>query len=213
MQRRVVCDFATRALLETAAESALLVAGARGLGGFRELLLGSVTQQLLHYGTCPVAVVRAGTGTPGGGLAGRIVVGVDGSSTARQALRWAVDEARVRSAALDVVSAWQLPYLGDFPYTSSVLDPSLMESEAQKLLDDAVDSVDTTDLPQPVTRVLSSGGAAATLLDAAEGADLVVVGSRGLGGFKGLLLGSVSHQVAYHASCPVVVVPPQPATA
>lgn len=137
------------------------------------------------------------------------MVGVDGSSTARQALRWAVEEARVRRASLEVVSVWQLPYLGEFPYTDAVLDPSLLESEARKELDEMVDSVDTSALHQPVKRLLSSGGAAATLLDVAEGADVLVVGSRGLGGFKGLLLGSVSHQVSHHASCPVVVVPPE----
>ena len=129
-------------------------------------------------------------------------------TAAHQALRWAVEEARVREASLEAVSAWQTPYLGEFPYTAAVFDPSLLESGARKILDEAVDAVDTSDLAHPVKRVVSSGGPAATLLEAAEGADLLVVGSRGLGGFKGLLLGSVSQQVSHHASCPVVVVPP-----
>ena len=208
VQRRVVCDFAVQALLDTADDAALLVAGARGLGGFRGLLLGSVTQQLLHYGTCPVAVVRPGSSTPAGGATERIVAGVDGSDTARQALRWAVEEARVRGAALEAVSAWHVPYVGDYPYTSALFDPTLFEEEGRRVLDGVVDSIDTSGLAHPVKRTLAGGGAAASLLHAAEGASLVVVGSRGLGGFKGLVLGSVSHQVAHRAPCPVVVVPP-----
>ena len=68
-------------------------------------------------------------------------------------------------------------------------------------------AADTSGLPAPVTRTLALGNASAALLEAAEDADLVVVGSRGLGGFKGLVLGSVSHHVAHHATCPVIVLP------
>lgn len=137
----------------------------------------------------------------------RIVVGVDGSETAARALKWAVDEARLHRAALEVVHAWHAPYVGDFAYATVALDPEVFETAARETLDAAVASVDVSGLTAPVERVLSTGGAAAAILEAAKGADLVVVGSRGLGGFRGLMLGSVSHQVAHHATCPVVVVP------
>ena len=76
------------------------------------------------------------------------------------------------------------------------------------MVDEIIDEIDTTGLTGPVTRTVTTGGPAATILRAAEAADLVVVGSRGRGGLKGLILGSVSRQVVHHAPCPVLVVPP-----
>lgn len=137
----------------------------------------------------------------------RIVVGIDGSEAARRALQWAAAEARLRRASLEVVHAWAMPAVIAFPYTSANFDPTPIEQSARATLDAAVDALDTSGLAQPVERILVNGGAASAVLEAAKGADLVVVGSRGLGGFSGLLLGSVSHQVAHHAGCPVVVVP------
>lgn len=137
----------------------------------------------------------------------RIVVGIDGSETASLALQWAAKEARLRHASLEVVHAWTFPYVFGFPYTSANFDPKSIEDAARAVLDAAVESVDTAGLAHPVERVLVSGGAASAVLATAKGADLVVIGSRGLGGFTGLLLGSVSHQVAHHATCPVVIIP------
>jgi nucleotide-binding universal stress UspA family protein len=137
----------------------------------------------------------------------RIVVGVDGSETGRKALGWAAEEARLRGAVLEVVHAWHIPYAGGYPYAQGTLDSGTVEEGAQATLDLEVDSVDQASLAHPVKRTLSADGAASALLDASKGADLVVVGSRGRGGFTGLLLGSVGHQVAHHATCPAVVVP------
>ena len=120
---------------------------------------------------------------------------------------WAVESGRVHQAAVEVVHAWALPHTGRELFGAGLFDPALFEAAARHILDDAVDSADVSGLPAPVTRTVASGSAAAAILDAAEGADLVVVGSRGLGGFKGMALGSVSHHVAYRATCPVVVVP------
>jgi nucleotide-binding universal stress UspA family protein len=200
----VVCDLPTAVLVDRSADADLLVVGARGLGGFKSLLLGSVSDQCLRHARCPVAVVRAGV-EPVRHVTERIVVGVDGSPTAQRALRWAIELARPAHATVDVVHAWQPAVLGG-PLAPVVVEADAVGAAAQRTLDEAIASIDATGVE--VGRVLSCGGAAGAILDAASDADLVVVGSRGCGGFTGMLLGSVSHQVAHHAPCPVVVVPP-----
>ena len=138
---------------------------------------------------------------------GRIVVAIDGSEAARKALAWALDEGRLRQAVVEVVHAWDVPYVGMGSTIAGVLEPDAFEEAGKELLDRAVDAAETSDLPEPPVRRLVRGLPASAVLEAAAGADLVVVGSRGRGGFTGLLLGSVSQQVAHHAPCPVVIVP------
>jgi nucleotide-binding universal stress UspA family protein len=137
----------------------------------------------------------------------RIVVGIDGSEASRQALHWAIGEARAHGAALQVVHAWHVPYGGGSPFAYISIDPSVIEDAARKVLDSMIDGEDTSGLAAPVERTLIQSGASSAILESAKAADLVVVGSRGLGGFGGLLLGSVSQQVAHHATVPVVIVP------
>ena len=134
------------------------------------------------------------------------MIGIDGSEPSRLALRWALDEARARHAAIDVLHAWHMPGETRSPFVSGI-DTARFEDAARVTLNDAVDGEDTSGLVAPPNRLLVSGRATPAILERAEGADLVVVGSRGRGGFSGLLLGSVSHQVAHHAPCPVVVIP------
>jgi nucleotide-binding universal stress UspA family protein len=143
--------------------------------------------------------------TTSGGHA-RIVVGVDGSAGAAQALRWAVAEAKRRGARLEVVHAWHYFGLPTPPFVAPP-ETDAVEVRARKILDRAVDAVDCEGLVAPIERFLVWEQPASALLDASKGADLLVVGSRGRGGFVGLLLGSVSQEVAHHASCPVVIVP------
>lgn len=128
-----------------------------------------------------------------------IVVGVDGSPGAAAALRFAVEEARLRGAQLHAVCAWELPAM---VYSGGGVDglPEALEQGAREILEKALADV-------PAERHVLAGHAARALLDAAEGADLLVVGSRGLGGFARLLLGSIGQEVVHHAPCPVVVVP------
>ena len=137
-----------------------------------------------------------------------IVVGVDGSEHSKRALRWALKEAAVRHASVRAVYAWYPPLVpGSLGWVA--LPPAGVDEAragAKDLLDATVDEV-AADSGIEVGRVVIQGGAAEVLLDAAEGADLLVVGSRGRGGFTGLLLGSVGQQCAHHASCPVVIVP------
>jgi nucleotide-binding universal stress UspA family protein len=199
---RTVNDLAARGLLEASADASLLVLGARGLGSFRELMLGSVSQQCLHHATIPVAIVRADATGPRYGPQW-IVVGVDGSETSRRALDWALDEGRARNACVEVAHAWNLsPHA--VPALANAYAP--VDEDARRTVDQALAQADTTGVTT-VRLVVRQGSGGEVLVRLAEGADLVVVGSRGLGGFKGLLLGSVSHQVTHHAPCPVVVIP------
>jgi nucleotide-binding universal stress UspA family protein len=134
---------------------------------------------------------------------GRIVVGVDGSPGSRAALRWAADEARLRRARVEAVHCWAYHPVGT---ELAFLDPAVFEEGAATVLHDAVANLGDTGEVELDLRLVQ-GPAARTLLDAAEGAQLLVVGARGHGGFTGLLLGSVSQQVVHHAPCPVVIVP------
>lgn len=135
----------------------------------------------------------------------RIVVGVDGSKESQAALEWAVEEGRLRGAQVEAVHVWTYPAM---TYLTGLVPPPTfahddLAEEARAVLDGVVDSVDGS---ARIRRVMAEGAPAAVLLERAEGADLLVVGSRGRGGFVGLLLGSVSQQAAHHASCPVVIV-------
>jgi nucleotide-binding universal stress UspA family protein len=141
---------------------------------------------------------------------GKIVVGVDGSDASKEALRWAVDEAKLRAASIVAVYAWQVPTLpvdlGPPPAPSLDVVTLLPELEqaAQRLVRSVVAEV-AGDAGVEVEAVASEGPASTVLIDAARDAELLVVGSRGHGGFLGLTIGSVSLQVAQHAPCPVVI--------
>ena len=141
--------------------------------------------------------------------ANRIVVGVEGSDGSRAALRWAIDEARVRSATVVVVTAYLPTYVPAAPdYGYVPLDAPDLVDEVRKMQDEVVAEALARDdgPPVPLEQQLLKGRAAETLITASEGASLLVVGNRGRGGFRGLLLGSVSQHTAHHAGCPVVIV-------
>jgi nucleotide-binding universal stress UspA family protein len=194
VSRRAVCDITARALIDASATADLLVIGSRGLGGFKGLLLGSTSQQCLHHASCPVAVVRPDGADPSG-APNRIVVGVDGSPSSRDALRWAAEEARLRQAELVAVHAWHMPYGFDAPR---------LEQAAEATVDQALRDAEVPP-DVPVIRRLVHEPPAKAILDAAADADLVVIGARGLGGLAGMLLGSIGHQLIHHATRPVVV--------
>ncbi|HEV8627019.1 MAG TPA: universal stress protein [Acidimicrobiia bacterium] len=134
----------------------------------------------------------------------RIVVGVDGSDQSLAALEWAMTEGRVRGAVVEVVHA----FMPDLSEVGLVNDPGTARREAEELLRKMAEPALVAHPGVQVTTRELEGPSARTLLDAAAGADLLVVGSRGRGGFAGLMLGSVSQQCVHHAPCPVVVVPP-----
>jgi nucleotide-binding universal stress UspA family protein len=138
-----------------------------------------------------------------------IVVGIDGSEHSHAALRFAAEEARLRGAKLRLVYAWSVPYtpISTAPFVAMGGLPELERAVAEggeHILDAAAQAVDLSGIE--VERQVTRGDAAHVLMEATSGADMLVVGSRGHGGFVGLLLGSVSHASASHAACPVVVV-------
>lgn len=139
---------------------------------------------------------------------GRIVVGVDGSDTSKAALRWAARMAPVVGGALEAVIAWEYPT--NFGWSVGFGDwrPDI---DAAKALEATIDEVFGSERPAHLTVTVQEGGAGQVLLAASADADLLVVGSRGHGGFAGLLLGSVSTVCAEHAVCPVLVVHADPA--
>lgn len=142
----------------------------------------------------------------------RIVVGVDGSETSRNALRWAAQEALSHEAELHVVYAWEVQGIGAgvgiAPGRRAAAAPEDQRGAAEQLVTDVIKEELGANPPSHVRPSIGRGSAASVLLEASKGADLLVVGSRGVGGFAGLLLGSVSTKMANHATCPVVIVRP-----
>ena len=133
----------------------------------------------------------------------RIVVGVDGSESSLHALRWAASFAAVFGAQLEVVISWEYPMTYGWAAIAPDWDP---QREMANVLEDAVSATFGDQRPPGMQLRVLEGGAAKVLLDVSAGAMMLVVGSRGHGGFTGLLLGSVSANVAEHSSCPVFVV-------
>lgn len=131
-----------------------------------------------------------------------VAVGVDGSPESISALRWAIDEARLRHGRVRMITSWSYPPRTTNDDGEFIDDRS--ERGAERIQAIALDAVPSDGVE--VSGHLVQGPPASVLLDAADGADLLVVGSRGLGGFSGLLLGSVSSQVVHHAACPVLII-------
>jgi nucleotide-binding universal stress UspA family protein len=203
VRQRASYAYAPTALLAAADYGKLLVVGACGIGGLRGLRLGSVSRHLLHHTQRPLAVVPPIERC----TVSRIVAGFDGSESSRRALLWAADEARCRDARLDVVQAWNVPYAVVAPVAGYPVVADALESTARSDLYEALAAPDLGDLPVPATPVVVHGPAGPAILDAAEGADLIVLGTRGLGTVASAVLGSVTHHVVHHATRPVVVVP------
>ncbi|MFE0463384.1 universal stress protein [Kitasatospora sp. NPDC058965] len=139
----------------------------------------------------------------------RVVVGVDGSPSSAAALRWAVGHAQLIGGAVAAVAAWEP--LVDYGWSAPVVDPAFDEDQARRRFAGELDRVLGAARPVPVTEHLVRGDPAEVLLDAADGAAVLVVGSRGHGRFTRALLGSVSLRCAQHATCPVVIVRPDAA--
>ncbi len=205
---RTVYDAPSDALVEESRDALMLVVGARGLARMRRMFVGSVTARCAQEAPVPVVVVRGPAPPEPDGRP--ILVGVDGSESSLAALRWAALQAGLRRVPLRVAHCW-LPEPPFDPACLPAFDPpafdeAVLEKAARLTLDTAVEQGLASRTDVAVEAVLVAGSAAHGLIVAARSAQLLVVGARGRGGFGGLLLGSVSHQVVTHAPCPVAVI-------
>lgn len=194
-------------VLAAASEGAdAVVVGRRGLGSAASALLGSVSNQLTIQARCPLVVVGGGE-LP---TTGPIVVGVDGSEFGTNALRYALGEAAVRETSVRAVAAYDVPY----EVLRMVPDPELLarmranvEVEAAEIINRALDEAQNAGpAPVGVDHVVVEGHAADAILDRADDAQLIVVGTHGKGLIRRILLGSVSRQVLSDADRPVAVI-------
>jgi nucleotide-binding universal stress UspA family protein len=200
----IVRDGAAGALLDAAKEARLTVVGSRHhVSGLTATLLGSTAQQVALHSTGPVVVVRGRSETK----TGPVAVGVDGSPGSFTALGAAFEAAAARGARLSVVRAFRP---GTPAWPRDVPPPEVLNAETAHaaLYDELGRAVSTWSEKYPdvaVDCLVLPGDAAKVLDDVSMGAQLVVVGSRGHGGFAGLLLGSVGGHLIHHAECPVLI--------
>lgn len=193
-----------RELVDASREGPLVVLGGRGLGYFASALLGSTTDYVLHHAQCPVMVVPE-TGPPAARF-DRVVVGLDGSASAQSALRWGLDAAKRHGCPLVAVHAVSFPMLpGNRPLYSTEVQAAY-ETQAVLDLEQEVAAVTSEHQDVQVSVQVVYQAPAAGLLDTAGPDDLLVLGSRGRGGFASLVLGSVATQCAQHGRGVVVVV-------
>ena len=195
---------ASRILLETARDAAMVVLGARGTGPLAGLLLGSTTLQVVTHTPVPAVVVRDLEPA----VRREVAVGVDGAEPSGPALGFAFEEASLRKARLRVVHAWSHPAsYGPWNMQPVVYEAQIVAEEESRALEETL-AVWREKYPDvEVVSEVVQGGPARILGGVSARADLLVVGTRGRGGFTGLLLGSVSHALLHHAQCPVAVVP------
>jgi len=210
VETQIVVGTAAEALV-TATESAqLLVVGNRGRSELGSIFLGSVSFAVAAHARCPVTVVREGAVLMGPEHG--VVVGVDGSPAGDRALDVAADVADRAGAPLRIISAWDLPAAESWAFsyweTASVSSDwaRTQHDIAVKVATAAADRAHSQHPGLAATSEVYQGPAGAALNDASHNAGLVVVGSRGLGGFAGLVLGSVSHNAIHGCVCPVMVV-------
>ncbi|MFF5966771.1 universal stress protein [Streptomyces collinus] len=193
-------------VLEIASRTAsLVVVGSRGLGAFGSLLLGSVSGHLAAHSRCPVLVVR-GRPNP----AGPVLLAVDDSPASEEAVRFAFTEASLRGAGLTALHVCRTgssdAYDGPADPPLVTYDEKHLREHAERVLDAALTGPRERHRDVTVVRRPLAGRVRHTLIEASADAQLLVVGARGRGGFRGLLLGSVSQAVLHHAQCPVAVV-------
>jgi nucleotide-binding universal stress UspA family protein len=194
---------AAEVLIDQSRSAALVVVGDRGLGGFTGLLVGSVAVQLAAHAACPVLVAR-GRPNP----TGDVLVGVDGSPAAEPAIGAAFEEATLRGARLTALHIWSHPRsTGPGDMLPLVYDVAEIEAGEARVLAEALAGWRDKYPDLPVRRELRRAYIRPALIDETARSQLIVVGSRGRGGFTGLLLGSVSQAMLHHAHCPVMVVP------
>lgn len=203
---KALAEEAVPALLRAGPEAFALVTGSRGRGGVAGMLLGSVSLAVAARAVCPVVVVR-GTGGERQGASGGVTLGVGDETGSAEAVRFAVREAEVRDCALTAVHAWRTPSQEPTDHMLIADDAArLREERAAAVLDSALREA-VREHPGIVHRRPVEGTAHRVLLEAAAGAELIVVGAQRRHGHFGLQLGRVAHTLLHHSPCPVAVVP------
>lgn len=200
----------SQALIDLSADAHTVVLGSRGHGEFTGLLIGSTTSAVAAHGHCPLVVVRGRTLDGQPPTEGPIAVGVDGSESSRAALEVAFEQAAARGASLVAVNVWSdvsvQPSLGaspDDPLWSSI------QTGEEVVLSERLAGYQERYPDVTVERVVARDRPVRVLSEFAEKAQLIVVGSRGRGGFTGMLLGSTSNALLHTADCPVMIVRPE----
>lgn len=195
-------------LLEMSREAAMIVMGSRGLNGLSGMVLGSVSGAVVSHASCPVVVVREDNAVTDENKYGPVVVGVDGSEVSRRATEVAFEEAQARGAELVAVHTWidsqvQAPGSG-FAITEDRWQQA--HDEQSELLENYLRDLGQSYPDVKVRKVITRDRPVRALAEAAEGAQLLITGSHGRGGFKGMLLGSTSRALLQSAPCPMMVV-------
>ncbi|MFN8184515.1 MAG: universal stress protein [Candidatus Nanopelagicales bacterium] len=201
----IVVGRTAAALVKRSEGAELAVVGSHGSGGLTGFLLGSVSRQVATHAHCPTVVVR-----PLAEDADGIVVGVDGSPHSLKALAWAFEQASFSQKSLHVLHSWEIPPTWSMVEVPSYEPEVLIRDYGNAELRDTSEAMSGFREKYPDVKVrqeVVKGSPVKSLVKASQGAALLVVGSRGLGGFRGLLLGSVSHAVVHKAACSVAVVP------
>lgn len=200
VKAQVLHDNVAPGLVTASRDAEMIVAGSRGLGAISGTLLGSISRTLLHHARCPVAVIRTNEADSARHTA-PVLVGIDGSPASEAATALAFDEASRRQVDLVALHAWSdvgvLPILG--------MDWHEYEDQGHEVLAERLAGWQEQYPDVHIQRRIVCDRPAGWLLEESEHAQLVVLGSRGRGGFAGMLLGSVSAAVAEAATCPVLV--------
>jgi nucleotide-binding universal stress UspA family protein len=199
-----VTGYPVPVLLGESAHAEIVVLGDRGLGGFTGLLIGSVAVEVTAHASCPVIVVRGSEPDRTGPRPEPVVVGVDGSPTSEAATAFAFEAASLRRVPLVAVHVWR-DVLVDATM-APLLDWNVIDSDEREVLAERLAGWTEKYPDVPVRRLVARDRPARALVEESGRAQLVVVGSGGRGGFRGLLLGSVSQALLHNAHCPVAVV-------
>ncbi|WP_026119784.1 universal stress protein [Nocardiopsis ganjiahuensis] len=198
------------ALLDEAGHGDVIVVGSRGLGAVRAIMLGSVSVRTSSHAPCPVVVVPEADDRDR--HRGRVVVGVDGSDSSHRALRFALNHALATDSEVVVVNSWEVPLPAD-EASLAADEQSLHEEVFDRQSEEVVagvlaEVIDDRTENLEISAVRMQADPVEALLKAGEDADLIVVGSRGRGGVRGLVMGSTSQGVLHQAHGPVAVLPP-----